>query len=214
MKNGLNDAQALLDAMDGVAYVLDRDGVIILQSQSASDRSEGALRPCIGAVGCGRSIYDTIDSAVIRTVFREVHDAVWSGNRPRASFFCRCDVPEAERLVRMSLSLIQGENGPVGILLQSVQMREEPRVPLPLFTAQVRPHTRAPDRPIVVLCAFCLSVGWPANCGDAPDEWITAPEYYRRGGGSEVAISHGVCVPCYDRIVGPDGDASPFTQLS
>jgi hypothetical protein len=209
-------AQALLDAMDGVAYIIDRAGVIVALSQHANRHEPGSSGHWTNPIVRGRLIYDSISGDQVRDLYRELHEAVWSCRRPGVSFFYRCDAPGAERLMHMSMRLIQDEQDKAGILYHSILVNEVPRIPLPLFASQMRmSHTiGAGGRPIIVMCAFCQDVGWPPNRGTTPEEWIGAAEYYRRGGGSDVLISHGACELCVERVLNEDATARPFTERS
>jgi hypothetical protein len=53
------------------------------------------------------------------------------------------------------------------------------------------------------MCSYCQRVAWPPGRARRRREWIEAEEYYRRGGASEIRISHGICPPCYKDVVGP-----------
>ena len=149
-------------------------------------------------------------------MYRELHRDVWSCAKPGVSFFYRCDVPGAERLMRMSMRLMQDEQDKVGVLYHSILVNEVPRIPLPLFASPVRMSHKvgAGGEPIIVMCAFCQDVGWTQDHGADSEEWIEAAEYYRRGGRSEVVISHGACPPCVERVLNEDGSALPFTERS
>ena len=212
----LRDPQDMLDAMDGVAYVVDRDGVVVLRGGRATKLlPDDAKHPAVPIV-CGSPFYDSLDGEPVKEIYRRLLDMVWSRRKPGASFNYRSDLPGVERIMRMSLGLILNNGEPVGVLCQTVLIREVARVPLPLLDTLSAPAGRRLRAGLqtVVLCAFCLDVGWPPDCGEAPIEWISAPDYYRRGGRSDVTISHGVCVPCYDRVLNDSDGTPPFTQLS
>jgi hypothetical protein len=209
-------AQALLDAMDGITYVLDRDGVILQCCSGANEPLPSDPAHAGDLIVRGRCVYDSIQGEPVKAIYRRLNDMVWSRRRPKLSFYFRCDTPGLERLMRMSLGLILRDGEPGGVLYQSVPVHEVPRLPLPLFDNLFVP--RAPrseqGRQVVVLCAFCLNIGWPPAAGAAPQEWIDAADYYRRGGLSDVTISHGVCEPCAARVLAGADDPSPFTQPS
>ena len=210
------NAQALLDAMDGVAYILDGAGVIVGFSKHANQREPGDDDPWQDPIVLGRLVYDSIAGEQVRDLYRDLHGAVWACRRPGVSFFYRCDTPGAERLMHMSMRLIQDEQDKAGILYHSILVNQVPRVPIPLFASQLSlsHHPEEGGLPIVVMCAFCQNVGWPPHHGATPNEWISAAEYYRRGGGSDVLISHGACEPCVERVLNEDGTALPFTEPS
>ncbi len=210
------DFQALLDAIEGVADVADQDGIILQHSRSANERLPDDPEHPHDPVTRGSRVFDAIEGEPIRAIYRQLHQMIWSRRRTGMSFYYRCDTPGLERLMRMSMGPIQNQGEPAEVLYQSVLIHAVPRVPLPLFDNLFGgPDQRLRSmRPIVLLCSFCLSVGWPPDSTDRPDEWIAAPEYYRRGGRSDVAISHGVCEPCCDRVLAGVASLPPFTQVS
>jgi hypothetical protein len=90
-------------------------------------------------------------------------------------------------------------------LYQSQVVTETPRLPLGLLSMD----RRATDGPrphaaLVVLCSFCHDVVWPVGALEPDQSWIGLEDYYRRGGTSQVAVSHGICPTCMALIVAPN----------
>ena len=100
----------------------------------------------------------------------------------------------------MSISRIASHHETDALLYQSIIVSELPRPPLPLFAFDLLADPATPADRIVSLCSFCQMVAWPVGARMAQEEWIEAAEYYRRGGKSGVAVSHGICDVCSQRF--------------
>jgi hypothetical protein len=92
--------------------------------------------------------------------------------------------------------------GVVGILCQSLTISETLRPPMNLFdlAAMMRAHAQLMAKPMITLCSYCADVAWPPGAADAARTWISAEDYYRRGGTEDVVVSHGVCPDCDERL--------------
>ena len=199
--------EAILDAVFGIAYAVDCDGVILGFSRGPFLPEERDVRPVPwdADIAIGTNIFAHIQGDDVRDCFRKLHDAVWNGRSTAVGFEYRCDAPEIERKMHMSLSLIRSGEAPYAVLYQSIVVSESPRVPLPLFAADLLTGRREP-RPgvqIVRLCSYCQKVALPEEPAGGQPEWMEAAEYYRRGGGSQVSVSHSVCRNCFERVVAP-----------
>lgn len=198
----------LLDALEGVTYVTDRSGVIQEVGAAAwNDFAEenGAPHLTVDAVR-GRSIFDMVAGEDVRDVYRSMHQAVVSGDRPRACFTFRCDSPGTERLMRMSISRLHGEQD-FGVLYQSQLIRSENRPTMELFSREhleAAARDDAAARRLLVLCSYCQRV----TDDDEPRRWIEATTYYAEGGSSDVRISHGICADCLSHLMQPDSRAA------
>jgi len=192
--------EALIQAIPGIAYAVDREGVILAFSRGPF--LEDVRLPGAAATGyrhaIGTSLFSIIRGEQVRRSYRLMHEAAWSGRSDAFGFSYRCDAPEVERNMFMSISRIAEGSGTAAVLYQSIVISELPRPPLPLFAFEVLAE-RAPsaDR-IVTLCSYCQKVAWPVP-GQA--EWIEAVEFYRRGGRTDVVVSHGICDVCLEQIV-------------
>ena len=195
-------AEALLEAISGVAYVVDCEGVIQGFSRGPflpeMRRSGMAIENCKYARGT--SIFSIIQGEAVRRSYRSLHEAAWSGRSDAFGFTYRCDAPDVERHMFMSISRIAEGASTVALLYQSVTLSELYRAPLPLFAFETLPGPGIPADRIVTLCSYCQMVAWPAG---GQSEWIDAVEFYRRGGSSDVVVSHGICDACIRRVVGP-----------
>jgi len=194
----------LLDAMEGIAYVVRHDGLILGYGRphwnrfAAENDGAGLLEP---EAVVGRNLFDAIAGPEVRARYRGWIDAVLK-NRPGepATLTTRCDSPTAKRELRLSISRIADAPVPA-VLFQSMVMAVESRPPLNIydFEALRRALQARPDLPVVTLCSFCQRLRWPPGARDpARTEWIEAELYYARGGRSEVAVSHGLCEDCLD----------------
>ena len=132
-----------------------------------------------------------------------LHEAAWSGRADAFGFAYRCDAPDVERHMFMSISRIGEGAKTLAVLYQSIVISEIQRPPLPLFAFEMRgSHVAEADR-MVTLCSYCQMVAWPAESTCLRREWVDAVEFYRRGGRSDAVVSHGVCEACFARIVEP-----------
>ena len=95
------------------------------------------------------------------------------------------------------------DNGP-GLLFQAriVTKTARPRLDIFDLKALLTALRQESDLPIVTMCSFCQQLRRPGSSDE--DDWISAEEYYRLGGSSQVRISHGMCADC---------DAARFPDL-
>ncbi len=199
-------AEALLTAIEGIAYAVDEAGIILGFSRGpfmpGSNRLPAVPWDCNQAVGT--CLFDHVHGAEVRDSYRALHRAVWSGSRLAIGFEYRCDAPAIERRMRMSLSLIRVEGQPRAVLYQSIILSETPRAPLPLFDSDLLDMLGHPSaaRVLVTLCSYCQRVAWPLGAGVADRRWIQPAQFYRLGGPPDAAVSHGLCEDCFERVVG------------
>jgi hypothetical protein len=202
--DGLN-AQQMLDAMDGVAYLVAPDGEILAVGEpdwSVFSRANAA--PWLtGAAVVGTSLFAAIAGEQLRDAYRRMHVSVGSGHHPEVGFEYRCDSPTMQRFMRMSIRPVPAGNL---VLYQSQIVVETPRPPLNLFAQAWRAAGRDGllAELIVVLCSVCHRVVWPIGAAEPQRQWITVEDYYRRGGPSDIAVSHGICPDCYQTVVAPN----------
>ena len=201
-------ARALLEAMEGVAYLTDPGGTILAVGLRGwvQFAAENAVPWLTADAVVGTSLFDAIHSDPVRDAYRRLHDAVASGRRTETVFEYRCDAPLAERHMHMAISAVRGEDGVIAVLYQSQMLAEVRRLPLPLLSAEHRVSLQRPAPPerIVTLCSFCQRVAWPPGVDPARRRWISAAEFYRRGGPADAAVSDGICPPCMKRLVTPN----------
>lgn len=205
---GVLNASQILDALEGVTYLTDLDGVVRVIGRSswnvfASANDTPELRP---EVVVGAPLFDMIAGEEVREAYRAMHRAVVSGARPRACFNFRCDSPDAERWMRMSIGLIRGDRG-AGVLYQSQLLRSELRPSIALFSRELLTEGLMDEasRPILSMCSYCQQVAQ----GAGPERrWIEATAYYSEGGSSEVRVSHAICPACMVEVVEPNIQAA------
>ena len=194
--------EALLQAIPGIAYVVDRDGDILAFSRGPF--MEDVKIPGGTASGyrhaIGSSLFSIIQGEQVRQSYRRMHKAVWFGRADAFGFAYRCDAPEVERNMFMSISRIAEGSETAAVLYQSVVVSELRRPPLPLFAFEGLGEQAPPAERIVTLCSYCQKVAWPVQAAERP-EWIEAVEYYRRGGRTDAVVSHGICEICLEQIV-------------
>ena len=193
----------LLEAMDGIAYVVRPDGRILAYGRyrwddfAAANGGEGLLDP---EAVLGRNLFDFIAGDPVKHAYRQWIDAVLraEGNHP-ATFAYRCDAPTVKRTLRMAISRIERGSEPA-VLFQSVLLEATARPPLNIYDleALLQDARSRLGLPMVTMCSFCQRLRWPPGAADgAPADWIEAERYYAKGGRSEVAISHGICQDCF-----------------
>src|SRR5882672_9132975 len=102
------DADSLLEALDGVAYLVDPTGVIIgVGSLHWNDFALNNDTPCLIAdVVLGASLFSFIQGTDVRDLSRSIHKAVVSGRIDGVVLACRCDSPTMRRETRLSVSSI------------------------------------------------------------------------------------------------------------
>ena len=185
-----------LDALDGVAYLAAPSGVILGVGRNGWARfalTVGGHSPSANDV-IGQSLFDMIADDEARSAFRAIHGRVASLARSALTYEYRCDAPNLERLMRMSVSALTTRGRLQGVLYQSILVSAKDRVPLEFLSNSeaLREEQRLSALPFVKICQFCAKVSmraWGA-------EWIEPHVYYQRGGGDQVRLSHGVCSEC------------------
>jgi hypothetical protein len=200
-------AARLLDAMEGVAYLTDRDAIILAIGQHGwTQFADDNAAPWLTADAViGTSLLAAMTGDAVRDAYRRLHDAVSSGRRAVTVFEYRCDAPIAERHMRMSITAVGGEAGVAAVLYQSQMLAEATRPPLRLFARELRLSNQkaAAAIPCVRLCSFCQRVGWPLEADGTRPRWIDATDYYRRGGPADVTVVDTVCPSCTRHVVLP-----------
>lgn len=195
-------AGSLLEALDGVAYVVGLDGRIRACGSGNWERfaiaNDGDTLDPKSLIGL--DLLSIVQGDDVRGTYRAFHEALAAGRRARVGFAFRCDSPEMRRDLWMSISPIRSEGSVVALLYQSIVQAESTRPRMPLFDFAA--HSGAgTDIPMILLCSWCQKVRWPPGrtATDRDAEWIEAEDYYRRGGTSDVLISHGMCPACFVR---------------
>lgn len=187
----------LLNTLGGVAYVVSLAGEIRAigerhWTEFANDNRTDGLEP---SSLLGRNLFDFISGEDVREYYRSLHATLIDGGN-QTSFEYRCDAPEVERRMLMTVSFFEPDNSAPLILYQSQIIEERIRVPVPLFDATnyVKPYD---DKDLASICSFCARVAWPVGPERGDRTWLTADEYYGKGGTSRVVLSHGICPTCF-----------------
>ena len=196
--------QSLLDAIDGVAMILDHELRI---SQIGQPNWQRFLEdnPPLDLAAYNRAKQSVIGRPVTeffagdtgRSTFADLFKSVLSGTRSVVQTDYRCDAPKLRRDMRLSVSPITTAGEVNHLLYQSVMLSVQERPAIPLFGV---PVTDQDAEDILTLCAICARVAWPIGAPRGAREWIEPTEYYRRDGGDVAVVSHGFCEDCYARL--------------
>jgi hypothetical protein len=197
--------QELLNAVDGIAYLVGRDGAVLAAGHPSWVRfcaQNGADDLTVASV-VGKCLFDMMLGEEVQAASRKLHDAVWTGRRAHITYGYRCDAPAVERHMRMSISQIVVAGAVRAALYQSLILSEISRIPLGIFAPELLTAGLKPFRPdhFVKICSYCSKVAWPPGAKQDVLAWIAPEEYYRRRGPSEVVVSHGICPDCSERVV-------------
>jgi hypothetical protein len=198
--------QACLDAVDGVAYTAGPDGTILAVGRPgwSGFAAENDPRGAEPGRWIGRPLFSAVSGDAVRTACELMHRRVLEGGRA-LSYTYRCDAPALERHMRMSAAPLRDGSGAIAaVLYQSVLLNEIPRPAMGLFSRDARTQTVSPSAMLLTLCSYCHGVAWPIGSNGYDADWISPEEYYRRGGGSDVLLSHGMCPHCYETVVEPN----------
>lgn len=191
--------------MGGIAYLVDEGGTILAVGRGsweefAHQNEAESLTP---DRVLGRSLFGMFLGEEVRDVYRRLHDAVCRGRRREIGFNYRCDAPETERHMRMSIGRVCDGDALVAVLYQSQLVQAVSRVPIPLFEAgrRVRPDQPPTDQPLVMLCSYCHVVAPAGVDRTSQGNWMQPDDYYAAGHPADVMVSHGICPGCYDRVL-------------
>ncbi|MET4702535.1 hypothetical protein ABIE65_005599 [Constrictibacter sp. MBR-5] len=196
------NVQALLEAIDGIALVIDRDLRVSAVGTGNWDRFWAENGGADGGFAIlGKDITMSFSPGVVRDTYRKLFTEVLEMKRQAICVDYRCDAPAARRQMRLSVTPIVTSAGRTHLLYQSTLLSMEQRPPIPLFAAR----TGEENEPGAVrICAVCAKVEWPDEHAPGAMAWIEPQEYYRRGGSDVTVMSHGFCQPCYERMVAED----------
>jgi hypothetical protein len=197
MRRKLWHLDDLLDALDGISYVVDQDYRILAVGRTrweAFAASNDAPELTAASV-LGQDLFETVQGDDVREIYRRYAEETLQSSKS-AALATRCDSPGIRRELRLAITPLRRAGVVRGLLFQSLTVDELVRPPIDLFDfkAVAALVDRRRQLPIVTLCSFCQRVNKPATQGEPP--WIDAEEYYRLGGTSDVRISHGLCPDC------------------
>jgi len=195
---------ALMNALEGVTYITDPDGIITACGEPgwkralAASGSKARLDP---QQVIGRSLFDCITGEAVRDSYRVHMERAADPRRHARVFLYRCDTPDLIRVMRMAITAVRDPDGTLtGFLFQTVVVQITERVPVALFTFPAATEDTA-SWPFLGMCSYCQNVRFPARSKEGEGEWLDAIDYYRRGGDNAVVISHGVCPTCFATVV-------------
>jgi hypothetical protein len=185
-----------LNALDGVAYLVATDGTIIAvghEGWTNFARKLGSESPTPEVV-VGRCLFAMIADTEAERAFEAVHRRVATLATRALTYEYRCDAPDLERLMKMSVSALTAQGRLLGVLYQSTLLSAKDRVPLAFLSRReaALDEQRASNLPFATVCQFCANVTMKAWGG----EWVTPTDYYRRGGSDAVRLSQGICPTC------------------
>jgi hypothetical protein len=201
MRNEPSDG--LLEALDGIWYVVDRD--LTIQRVSRDNWNASVVR-CSLPEGfkadriIGRNILDFISGDQTKSVYRALCDRVFSGQQEKISFVYNCDTPELRRDIRMTIQPWRRGAAIIGVVFHNVEVATVQRPSVDLLLNNV---SEDGTLDALLICSFCKNVRHPINRDFST--WMTAEDYYRRGGKSDVLLSHGICDRCEEKFVAPNG---------
>jgi len=197
-------ADAFLNAMDGIPYLVDEGGIILAVGESSwrefADQNDTPTLTVESVVG--RFLFDMLAGERVREIYRKLHASVWRGAPPQIFFDFRCDAPGVERYMRLALSAIKVDGAIVAVLYQSQLLHEKMRVPMNLFSPErfITNMKTYRDDQIVTMCSYCHDVAWPVGAKEDSRTWISPDTYYQRGVAPDMVVSHGICPDCYVRM--------------
>jgi hypothetical protein len=171
-----------------VYHIDERDRLCEVSStwaQFALDNDGAAVMP---ERVLGRSLWDFIEDAHIRELYRQMVNRARSGHT--AQFEYRCDAPEWRRLYRMTIRAAAG-----GTVEFMTQLRwEESRQRVDLLDA-----TMPRGENWVRVCSWCQNVALSEEC------WVPVEAAVQQLGLlAEEALpklTHGICPTCHSRIM-------------
>lgn len=201
----------LLGAMREIAYVVDMDGNISNVGQPGWRKFAGENKGqdiADESSVVGKSILDYVQGDDVKDSYRRFLVALRNPKSDCVEFDFRCDSPSVRRDLRMIISPIRSAGIHLGYLFQCLIMDAKARPPISLFDAELLSGANQYDQslPFLSLCSYCQKVRDKSNEDDLTTPWLEAEEYYRRGGNSDVRISHGICPECMETKVQPQLD--------
>lgn len=186
-----------LEALDGVVYWTDLEGVVLGGSPSWNAFAVANAAPGLRLeTVVGRPLQEFVCGDEVRRIYREIHQAVVGQGRKRLAFTYRCDAPDLKREMRMTVGPWRRDGKMRGVLYHSQIIYERERPPIALLGLEEALERFRPDgAPTVRICGFCHAVKLPERT-----RWIAVEDYYRLGGPAEVRLNHAVCPACERRL--------------
>ena len=190
-----------LGSLSGVAYVCDADGRLLAYNRVAWQRAAlqgGAPELADDATLQDCRIYDCICDDETRRVYRRLVEQLLGRKEDCARFFFRNDSPTCRREMLMTMTCIELGHRARGVLYQSVEISSIPRPALGLLRMRTVDDAYT-ALPLLRMCSYCENVS--LGDGGPMSHWLSPKAYYRAGGAEAVRLTHGICPPCYRRVV-------------
>jgi len=189
--------QALIDALPGIAYVVDLEGRIVTCNPGPwREFAEANGAPGLADVGnvIGRPLTSFIAGEGPKQADEHIRSSLLREGRGRVAIDFRCDSPARIRRMRLHISVIRLGREPAGFLYQSVLLSERARPAVNALAPRL-PGLFDDEALIVTACSYCERFRHPFD----PRYWIS-PEEYDAFRLPTARISHGMCNECYERV--------------
>ena len=202
------EADDVLEALPGLTYVTDADGMLLACSRRAwtrfARRNDGASIADPEAV-LGRSIYTAMKTERTRHVHRRIADGVLAGDL--VSYRWCCDGPGVQRNMRMTIRALRLSDHRHGLLYHSrtltVRYVTDPRARTP---GQDDPApSPLPETTLRLVCCLCRTDYGPyaAQRGKTPTTAGEHPPSHATARGVSALtdrISYGICPDCWKNL--------------
>jgi hypothetical protein len=196
-------AYQILDALSGVAYVIDsRFRLAAVGQPKWRDFAVEGGAPGLadGEALYGRNLFDFIAGEEVRDGYRHILDTLSRGHREGIVIPCRCDAPSLTRETLMGITALRSNAKTTGYLFHAMLCDTRSRPPMPLYDfAAARVQAPTDRRPMVSMCSLCERICRGDDCNTSSGGWVEAEAYYAGGGSSHVRISHTICPDCFGR---------------
>lgn len=167
------EADDVLEALPGLTYVTDADGLLLACSRRAwtrfARRNDGASIAAPEAV-LGRSIYAAMKTERTQHVHRRIADGVLAGDL--VSYRWCCDGPGVQRNMRMTIRALRLSDHRHGLLYHSRTLTVRYVTDLRARTAGLDDPAPSPlpETTLRHVCCLCRTGygPYPAQCGNTP----------------------------------------------
>jgi hypothetical protein len=165
---------ALLEGLDGVAYVTDADARVVAVGQrgwnsfATLNNGEHLLD---GRGVIGTSLFDFISGKSVSDRYRAWFDAVSRGSCNRIRVGIRCDGPGIRRELSVTMTALRAERCLPHVLFQAQTISAEQRPEIALFDyPAMRRDEEGRELPILTMCSFCHDVRYPPVAGGTDEQ--------------------------------------------